>query len=74
MSHVTMMLTRMMRRKRRRINCDDDDHDVDDSRVDCLQKEESQNLMQIGQEIDEKGGCALNAYITIYCFSRFLDF
>ena len=25
-------------RKSRRINCDDDDHDVDDSRVDCLQK------------------------------------
>ena len=44
MSHVTMMLTRMMRRKSRRINCDDDDDDVDaedevdDGRVDCLQK------------------------------------
>ena len=44
MSHVTMMLTRMMRRKSRRINCDDDDDDVDvdddvdAGRVDCLQK------------------------------------
>ena len=32
------------------------------------------DCIQIGPKIDEIGACALIAYITIYCFARYLDF
>ena len=34
----------------------------------------SQNFMQIGPKIDEIGAYACIEYITIYCYSNYLDF